>query len=112
MRLPSGENVIPVSMLRTTACGVPPNTDYLVQAFAQRFSRGMGAAFITTLLAGVDSFMGASSTTLSADDLFGLVGSLNSAYAKRGSWLMSWKTLVAIFKTVITSASAGDALLR
>ncbi len=86
--------------------------DYLVDAFAQRFARGMGASFITVLLAGVGSFSGASSTAVSATDLFGLVGAVNSAYARRGSWLMSWKTLVYVFKNLITSATAGDALLR
>jgi HK97 family phage major capsid protein len=86
--------------------------DFLVQTFAQRFARGMGAQFIATLLAGVENFSAAHSTYLSPDDLFGLVGSIDAAYAKKGSWLMSLSTLMYIFKTFVTTSTAGDALLR
>lgn len=77
--------------------------DYLVATFAQRFALGLGASFITTLLASVASFDAASSSVIAPDDLLGLMGAIDPAYAMRGSWLMSWSTWIAVRKLTTTN---------
>jgi len=70
--------------------------DYLVATFARRFALALGAQFINTLLAAVTSFNAASSSAITPDDLLGLMGAPDPAYAMRGSWLMSWGTWIAV----------------
>ena len=72
--------------------------DYLTAEFARRFARGLGASFITTLLAGVDSFSAASASGITPDDLLGLMGAVDAAYAMRGGWLMNWSTWLSVKK--------------
>jgi HK97 family phage major capsid protein len=76
----------------------PAIYDYLVSTFAQRFSRGLGANFIATLLTGVDDYMAASANGIVPEDLLGLVESVDPAYAMQGGWLMSWGTWLAVRK--------------
>jgi HK97 family phage major capsid protein len=72
--------------------------DYLAIAFAQRFQRGISAQFITSLLTDADTFTSSSTSTVTPDDLFGLMGSLDAAYAKRAGWLMNFSSWLAIRK--------------
>jgi len=57
--------------------------DYLAPAFAQRFQRGISAQFITSLLADADEYGSSSTSTITPDDLFGIMGSLDDAYGMR-----------------------------
>jgi HK97 family phage major capsid protein len=76
---------------------------YLRDTFARRFARGMGAAFITTLLSAVTNFSAAATGAVAADDLFGLMAALDPSYSVQGSWLMSWSSWLAIRKLKSTS---------
>jgi HK97 family phage major capsid protein len=77
--------------------------DYLAPAFAQRFQRGISAQFITSLLASADEYGSSSTSTITPDDLFGIMGSLDDAYGLRASWLMNLKTWLAIRKLTTTN---------
>jgi HK97 family phage major capsid protein len=73
-------------------------SDYLARAFAGRFQRGISKAFITSLLADADEYGSSSTSTVTPDDLFGIMGSLDDAYGIRASWVMNLKTWLAIRK--------------
>jgi HK97 family phage major capsid protein len=77
--------------------------DYLTTTFARRFARGMGASFITTLTTGIPTFNAAGANAITPEDLFGLVESVDPAYAVQGSWLLNWSTWLAIRKLKSTS---------
>ena len=76
----------------------PVLQDYLANTFARRFARGLGAQFVTTLLAGIGTTAAASPTTLAPDDLHALVGAVDEEYARNGAWLMRYGTWIAIRK--------------
>jgi len=74
---------------------------HLANIFAKRFSRGIGASFITTLLSGVATGVTtASPTAITADEIHNVIGYLDAEYAMspRCGWLMSWPTLLYIMK--------------
>jgi HK97 family phage major capsid protein len=77
--------------------------DFLVQTFAKRFARGMGASFVSTLLSAVTNFSAAGTSAVTPEDLFGLVNAVDPAYSVMGSWLMNWPTWLAIRKLKSTS---------
>jgi HK97 family phage major capsid protein len=74
----------------------PVLEDYLARAFARRFARGMGAAFVTTLLSGIGTTSAAGPSGLVPDDLHTLIGAIDEEYARRGSWLMRYSTWLAL----------------
>jgi HK97 family phage major capsid protein len=71
----------------------------IATAAGVRFARGVGASFITTLLAGAGLGVTAASTTaITGDEVFSLVDSVDPAYAANGSFLMLRSTYTAILK--------------
>jgi len=81
----------------------PVIEDALAKAFAKRFQRGMGAQFITTLLAGIGTTSAASPTSLTPDDLLNLIGGVDEEYARSGGWLMRYSTWIAIRKMITSN---------
>jgi HK97 family phage major capsid protein len=77
--------------------------EYLRDTFARRFARGMGAAFITTLLSAVTNFSAAGTGAITPEDLFGVMNAVDPAYSVQGGWLMNWSTWLAIRKLKSTS---------
>src|SRR5262249_38687822 len=78
----------------------PVLEDYLAAAFARRFARGIGAQFVTDLLAGIGTTSAAGPTTLVPDDLHAVVGAVDEEYARNGAWLMRYGTWISIRKLV------------
>jgi HK97 family phage major capsid protein len=76
-----------------------PFDTLLAQAFAVRIARGVGEAFVATLLSSaVAGKTATSATVIAADELFDLAGSVDSAYGMNGSWLMKFSTYISILK--------------
>jgi HK97 family phage major capsid protein len=74
---------------------------HFAKIFGQRFARGIGASFLTTLLSGVATGVTtASATAITGDELINLLGSLDAMYAMspRCGWLMSLASLLYILK--------------
>jgi HK97 family phage major capsid protein len=72
---------------------------YLIDAFARRFRRGIGASFIATLTSAADvGHSTTSPTAITPDDLTALAGSLDAEYGMNAGWLMNWSTWIAIRK--------------
>ena len=68
----------------------------LAKSFARRFARGVGAAFVTQLLADADvAVTSASPTVVTPDELLSLMGALDASYAMRGVFLMSFASYIA-----------------
>jgi HK97 family phage major capsid protein len=76
---------------------------FLRDTFARRFARGMGAAFMATLLAATTNFNAAGASAITPDDLFGVMEAVDPAYSVQGGWLMNWSTWLAIRKLKSTS---------
>jgi HK97 family phage major capsid protein len=75
-------------------------------AAAVRFARGIGAAFITTLLAGASAgITAASATAIAADEIIQLTGKIDSAYLQNASFLMQRSTYVALLQLVGSSGN-------
>jgi HK97 family phage major capsid protein len=71
----------------------------LTDAFGRRFARGVGAAFVATLLGDSDTAVtSASSSAITLDEVLSLVGSLDAAFAVRGSFLMAFSSYIALLK--------------
>jgi HK97 family phage major capsid protein len=71
----------------------------LARIYGKRYARGIGKYFIQNIIANASSpLTSASATSISGDEVLGLMGSVNSDYAARGSWLMNFSTLIAILK--------------
>jgi HK97 family phage major capsid protein len=67
------------------------------RAFAIRFARGVGAAYVATLLSSAAlGVSAASATAISGDELIGLTGAIDSAYLPNASWLMLRSTFLTI----------------
>ncbi|MBZ5527072.1 MAG: phage major capsid protein [Acidobacteriia bacterium] len=82
----------------------------LAGCFARRFARGIGAAFIATLLgAATLGKTATSATVITADELLDLVASVDSAYAQNGGWLMTFATFTTLRK--LKGSTSGDFLL-
>jgi len=96
----------------------PVLEDYLARAFARRFARGMGAAFVSTLVSGIGTTSAAGPTTLVPDDLHAAVGAVDEEYARHGSWLMRYSTWIAIRKMttsnhyIVTNNAQVDGSMR
>lgn len=83
----------------------------LADAGGVRMARGIGAAFVTTLLANATLGKTAASTTaVTGDELFDLVDSVDPAYQVNGSWLMARPTLTSILK--LKASTAGTYLFE
>jgi HK97 family phage major capsid protein len=82
----------------------------LAGAFARRFARGVGAAFITQLLADADvAITSASPTIVTPDELMSLMGALDASYAMRGVF-MSFASYIAFLKQ--KGSTGGSYLLE
>ncbi|MBZ5679584.1 MAG: phage major capsid protein [Acidobacteriia bacterium] len=80
-------------------------------AAAIRMARGVGSAFVTTLLAAaVLGKTTASSSVLAADELFDLIDAVDPAYLVNGSWVMARATLTSILK--LKGAGSGNYLFE
>jgi HK97 family phage major capsid protein len=86
--------------------------DYLAVAFARRFARGMGAQFVTTLLAGIGTTSAAGASTLMADDLLTAIGAVDEEYARKGAWLMRYSTWIAIRKLTDSPGALSDRFIK
>lgn len=70
-----------------------PLEKLIAGAAAVRFARGIGAAFITTLLAAAAAGVTCASTTnIAPDELVQLAGKVDSAWLNNSSWLMQRST--------------------
>ena len=79
----------------------------IAEAAAVSFARGCGAAFTATLLSSATSGVTTAATTsITPNEIFDLLGSVDEAYATRGSFLMKQSTLIALRKLV--SAGGGQ----
>lgn len=90
----------------------------LAKAFSIRLQRGIGAHFVSTLLAKAPlGATSAAAASIVAADLFAIAESLNSAYYPKASWCMSQATLLGILGLKTTTGAfvfpaAVDALNR
>jgi len=78
-----------------------PVINFLTQSFGVRFARGVGAALVTTLLSAAKlGATAAGATVVTIDDLYSLMGSLDSAYlpGDRTFFVMNWSTVIALWK--------------
>jgi len=76
---------------------------------ALRFARGVGAAFITTLLGAAGLGVTAAATNaIAADEVFSLIDSLDAAYLPNAAFLMSHATFTALSK--LKGAGSGNYL--
>jgi len=83
----------------------------LAKSFARRFARGVGAAFVTQLLADADvAVTSASPTVVTPDELLSLMGALDASYAMRGVFLMSFASYIAFLKQ--KGSTGGSYLLE
>jgi HK97 family phage major capsid protein len=81
----------------------------IAAASAARLAKGIGAAFVATLLSeAVVGVTAAATGAIAGDELFDLVSSVDDAYAQNGSWVMRLSTLQAIWKL---KASGGGQYL-
>jgi HK97 family phage major capsid protein len=81
----------------------------IARASGIRLARGVGQAFITTLLSSaVAGGTAASQTAVTGDELISLVASLDAAYASSGSFCMNLSTYAAILK--LKGTTSGDYL--
>lgn len=72
----------------------------LAVLLGRRFARGIGAAHTATLLSEADvAVTSASPTSISCDEVLDLMGSLDSANAQQGAFLMTFGTYISLMKT-------------
>lgn len=75
-------------------------------AFAIRFARGVGAAYVATLLTSAAlGVTAASATAIAGDELIELTGEIDSAYLPNASWLMLRSTFLTISQLVGSSGN-------
>ncbi|MGC1451796.1 MAG: phage major capsid protein [Candidatus Sulfotelmatobacter sp.] len=80
---------------------------YFAELFGKSFSRGMGKAFLATLLSGLSAGQTtATAGTIIISEIYGLMGSIDTAYAAAPGtgFLMNWSTLLAV-RQILTGAS-------
>ena len=71
----------------------------IAEAFAKRIAKGVGASHTATLLTEASSGVTAAGTTsVIADELWTLAGSVDEEFLPRSSWLMRYSTYVALRK--------------
>ena len=98
-----------IASMELAADSAFPLSTVLATLFGARFARGVGAQFVTNLIA--DATVGvtsASPTALTADELLDLIASVDPAYSQRGSFLMNVTVLTALRKL---KASTGGSFL-
>jgi HK97 family phage major capsid protein len=79
--------------------------ELVANAFTVQLQRGIGASLVTTLLAGATAGATAGASTITADNVYDLIGSIDAAYlaSSKVAWLMNRATLVAILKLADTA---------
>ncbi|HTR22721.1 MAG TPA: phage major capsid protein [Terriglobales bacterium] len=84
-----------------------PIESIVAQATAKRFARGVGAAFVTTLLASAGlGVTAAAQAAIASDEIFSLIDALDAAYLPGASFLMSHATYTALSK--LKGAGSGN----
>ena len=102
----SGMIRCPVELVQDSAF---PLVTVLAGIFARRFARGVGASFVTALLAAADAAVtSASSSALTGDEVLGLVGAVDPAFMNTGTFAMNPATLLYLQKL---KASTGGSYL-
>jgi HK97 family phage major capsid protein len=90
----SGTVIASVELATDTAFDLEGLT---ARAFAIRFARGVGAAYVATLLSSAAlGVTAASQTAIAGDELIELTGEIDSAYLPNASFLMQRATFLAI----------------
>ena len=90
-------------MVQDTAFPLEP---MIAGAAAVRFARGVGAAFVTTLLASAAATTTtASATAITPGELLALTGDINSAYLPNASFLMLRSTFLTLSTLVGSSGN-------
>jgi len=83
----------------------------LAQAFAVRFSRGIGQALVAALIAGADiGVTTASPSVVAPSELADCMASLDSAFWAAATWCMNKNTLIALMKLGVVGDLAGAAI--
>lgn len=78
--------------------------------FGRRFARGIGAAFVSTLLTqSTQGKVAASATAITGDEILDLVASVDPAQGQNGAFLMNFATFTALRK--LKGSTSGDFLL-
>src|SRR5262249_60049285 len=83
-----------IASMELAADSAFPLSTVLAGLFGRRMARGVGAQFITNLIA--DATVGvtsASPTALTADEILDLIASVDPAYSQAGGFLMNVTTL-------------------
>jgi HK97 family phage major capsid protein len=79
----------------------------LADAVAIRFARGIGAAFVATLISTAPSGLtSAAPTALTSDEIYSLIDSVDESYSSRGSFLTKRSTLTYLRK--LKASTAGS----
>ena len=104
----SGMIRCPIELVQDSAF---PLVAVLAGIFARRFARGVGAAFVTALLAAADAGVtSASPTALTGDEILDLVASVDPAFMNSGAFMMNPTTLVYLQK--LKATSGGEYLVE
>ena len=86
-----------------------PLVTVLAGIFARRFARGVGATFVTALLAAADAGVtSAAPTALTEDEILDLIASVDPAFMTSGTFMMNPATLLYLQKL---KASTGGSYL-
>ncbi len=88
-----------------------PLVTVLAGIFARRFARGVGAAFVTALLAAADAGVtSAAPTSLTGDEILDLIASVDPAFMNVGTFMCNPATLVYLQK--LKATSGGEYLIE
>ena len=102
----SGMIRCPIELVQDSAF---PLVTVLAGIFARRFARGVGASFVTALLAAADAAVtSAAPTALTGDEVLGLIGAVDPAFMISGTFMMNPATLLYLQKL---KASTGGSYL-
>ncbi len=76
------------------------------KAFAIRFSRGIGAEFVSNLTSvATTGVTTASSSAATADEFIEMLGAVDPAYGANGTWCMNWTTLTKAWQLKNTNST-------
>lgn len=82
----------------------------LATLFSRRFSRGLGSAFVSTLLTqATQGKVAASGTQVTGDELLDLMLAVDSGSGENGGWLMNFTVFTTLRK--LKGSTSGDFLL-
>ena len=91
----SGHVICPMELVEDSAYDL---AGLLANSFGRRMARGVGAAFITSLLTDADAGVTTAAASPTADEVLDLIASVDDAYAQNGAFLMSTATLTVLKK--------------